>query len=176
KEIDLSEVAETVIGRHAALAQSRGVELSCQTDGKTPILGNLTGIEQVFTNLVKNAINYTPKNEGGQVSVTVRDNGDEVTASVADTGIGIAKRDLYYIFQPFYRADTSRVRGVGGGSSGLGLAIVNEIVRGHNGKIFVRSTLGRGTTIEITFPKMVQEEEANEEDTGDTDTSEYTVA
>jgi signal transduction histidine kinase len=72
---------------------------------------------------------------------------------VSDTGIGIAKKDLYYIFQPFYRADTSRSRGVSGGTSGLGLAIVNEIVRSHQGKISVRSALNRGTTFEVCFPR-----------------------
>ena len=174
KPLDIAELAEAVVKRHRALAQSRGIELVCQSDGALHVLGNLTGIEQVLTNLVKNALNYTPQHEGGQVTVTVRDKGDEVLVSVADTGIGIAKKDLYYIFQPFYRADTSRARGVGGGSSGLGLAIVNEIVRAHNGKIFVRSTLNRGTTIEVSFPKMREAEGAQPVEP-DSETNEYVV-
>lgn len=175
KALDVSEVANTVIGRHRALAQSRGIELTFQDDGPQYILGNHTGIEQVLTNLVKNALNYTPHHEDGRVTVTVGDKGEDVLVSVADTGIGIAKKELYYIFQPFYRADTSRARGVGGGSSGLGLAIVNEIVRAHNGQIFVRSTLNRGTTIEVTLPKIKETEESPVPDI-DSGTSEYIVA
>lgn len=158
--VDLNDLTETVIERHVALARSRGTALSFIAEGQYKILGNATGLDQVLTNLVKNAINYTPRNENGVVTVTL--SGDErvVQITVADTGIGISRSDLYYIFQPFFRADTSRARGVGAkSSSGLGLAIVNEIVRMHKGRIFVRSALNRGTTIEITLPRLSAEEE-----------------
>ncbi|HEY0010705.1 MAG TPA: HAMP domain-containing sensor histidine kinase [Candidatus Paceibacterota bacterium] len=157
-ELDLGIVAEAVTERHRPLAESRGIALSVDSRDEHLILGNSTGIEQVLTNLVKNALNYTPQHSGGEVRVLVRSEGDKVTVSVSDTGIGIAKEDLSYIFQPFYRADTSRARGVNGGTSGLGLAIVNEIVRAHHGKIFVRSVLNRGTTISVTFPKIISDQ------------------
>jgi len=116
--------------------------------------GNGTALEQVLTNLVKNAINYSPKNEDKRVDLSVEtDYSGRVVVSVTDQGIGIAQRDLYHIFEPFYRADTSRARGVGTGSSGLGLAIVNEIVRLHHGSISIRSTLGQGTTIRVSLPR-----------------------
>lgn len=173
-ELDLSEAAEAVIERHEALARSRDISLTFSTNGPHMIFGNATGIDQVLTNLVKNALNYTPHHAGGSVTVEIIGNGEQVKVRVTDTGIGIAKKDLFYIFQPFYRADTSRARGVGGGTSGLGLAIVNEIVKAHQGKIFVRSVLGRGTTIELTLPKFQPEARDDAED-GDDDVGEMSL-
>lgn len=154
--IDATTVAKSVVERHEELAESRGIALSFDSDGPYLISGNQIGIDQVLTNLVKNAINYTPQHQGGSVSVTVRGDRRTVRFTVADTGIGIARKDLFYIFQPYFRADTSRVRNIGGGTSGLGLAIVNEIVKQHDGKIFVRSALNRGTSIEVTFPRATE--------------------
>jgi len=73
--------------------------------------------------------------------------------SVTDSGIGISRKDLQHLFEPFYRGDTSRARGVERGTSGLGLAIVNEIVRLHHGSIRVQSALGQGTTFTIMLPQ-----------------------
>lgn len=166
EEFDLCDKAEKVVERHRQLARTRDITLSLSTQCPQKILGNRTGIDQVLTNLVKNALNYTPQHSGGSVAVEVEGDDERAIVRVTDTGIGIAKKDLFYIFQPFYRADTSRVRGVGGGTSGLGLAIVNEIVKAHGGKIFVRSVLNRGTTIEVSLPK-VQPDARVEEEGGD---------
>jgi signal transduction histidine kinase len=152
--VDMGAVAATVVGRHQELAQSRGVVLSLTTGDYTLVHGNGTALEQVVTNLVKNAVNYTPKDKDGRVDVSVEsDQIGHVIVTVADTGIGIAQKDLYHIFEPFYRADSSRARNTGTGSSGLGLAIVNEIVRIHHGSISIRSALGHGTTIRVTLPR-----------------------
>jgi signal transduction histidine kinase len=151
--INLSKLAESVAERHRALAKSRGIEFSYRAEDAFTIFGNATGIDQVLTNIVKNALNYTPQHGDGKVDMRLEDDGTYVKMVVADTGVGISKNDLAYIFQPFYRADMSRTRGVSGGTSGLGLAIVHEIVRHHNGKILVRSIVNRGTTFEIRLPK-----------------------
>lgn len=152
--IDMDTIAATVVGRHEELAASRGVALTLRTKGEAYVYGNATALEQVVTNLVKNAVNYTPKDQGKTVEVVVEnDLSNNVTVTVTDTGIGIAQKDLYHIFEPFYRADTSRARGIGTGSSGLGLAIVNEIVRLHHGTISIRSALNQGTTIKVTLPR-----------------------
>ena len=110
---------------------------------------------QIIMNVVKNAINYTPR--GGRISVTVEQistpgNGlpAHVEIIVSDSGAGIARQDLFHIFEPFYRAEQSRNRSYGG--SGLGLAIVSELVKLHHGKITVRSAVGRGTTVSISLP------------------------
>lgn len=152
---DLKPIVQTVIERHQALAHTRGIALSAQMPAKEyRIQGNAVALDQVITNLVKNALNYTPQSKGGSVTVKLdTDYRGRILLAVADTGIGIAQKDLYHIFEPFYRAETSRARGVGSGTSGLGLAIVNEIVRLHRGTITVRSALGRGTTIELSFPR-----------------------
>lgn len=150
--IDLVGVLSIVIARHRELSERRGISLSPDLPESARILGNSVALEQVFTNLVKNALNYTPQHEGRSVLVRASVDADQVVVTVADTGIGIAQKDLYHIFEPFYRGDTSRTRNIGGGTSGLGLAIVNDIVRAHGGSITIRSALNRGTSIEITLP------------------------
>ncbi|HEY1041818.1 MAG TPA: HAMP domain-containing sensor histidine kinase [Candidatus Paceibacterota bacterium] len=151
---DVGDIAETALARHQALATSRNVTLESSIEGSRMVHGNAVALEQVVTNLVKNAINYTPKDKRGTVSVCVGpgETSGTVKVTVRDTGIGIEQKDLFHIFEPFYRADTSRARGVGTGTSGLGLAIVNEIVRLHKGAISIRSTPGVGTEISVTLP------------------------
>ncbi len=153
--VDVRAIAETIVKRHQALARERGVTLAIDTGHPAPIEGNATALEQILTNLVKNAINYTPKDQNGSVRVLIEQDTDgRILVTVADTGIGIAQKDLFHVFEPFYRGDTSRTRGIGSGTSGLGLAIVNEIVRMHHGTITVRSALGRGTAVKIAFPPL----------------------
>ncbi|KND47497.1 MAG: two-component system, OmpR family, phosphate regulon sensor histidine kinase PhoR [Parcubacteria bacterium C7867-004] len=150
---DLGAIVELVAERHQALADSRAVRLETRVGKSRMVEGNQTALDQVVTNLVKNAINYTPADKDGVVTVTVGHDGPgKILLSVADTGIGIGQKDLFHIFEPFYRGDTSRARGIGTGTSGLGLAIVNEIVRLHKGSINIRSTPGIGTEIRITLP------------------------
>ncbi len=150
---DLGSIVESVIRHHEALADSRGVTLHVRIGERRMVHGNAVALDQVVTNLVKNAINYTPKDKNGSVTVSVAGDGPgKVALTVADTGIGIEQKDLFHIFEPFYRGDTSRARGIGTGTSGLGLAIVNEIVRLHKGSINIRSAPGQGTEFRITLP------------------------
>lgn len=153
--MDVLESVHSVVARHRNMAHSYGIGLAVDAAEGVPayINGNKVAIEQALTNLVKNALNYTPQHDGRSVVVRVDDKEEHIGVSVIDTGIGIAQKDLYYIFQPYYRGDTSRERGIGSGTSGLGLAIVNDIVRAHQGSIVIRSALNRGTTIELTLPK-----------------------
>ena len=150
---DLGAIVETVATRHQALADSRGVRILAKIGDTRMVHGNSIALDQIVTNLVKNAINYTPANQAGSVTIDVAgENGHKVALTVTDNGIGINQKDLFHIFEPFYRADTSRARGIGTGTSGLGLAIVNEIVRLHKGAISMRSAPGHGTEIRITLP------------------------
>jgi len=151
--VNLGALCRTIIERHEALANSREVRLIEDINEDCLVCGNSVALEQVVTNLVKNAVNYTPKGQDGSVTVTVASEpGHKVLLSVKDTGIGIDQKDLFHIFEPFYRGDTSRARGIGTGTSGLGLAIVNEIVRLHKGAITIRSTPGKGTEIRVILP------------------------
>ena len=151
----LRDIAGAVVHRHIEMAKRYGINIGVDaTIEPTYIMGNRVALEQAVTNLVKNALNYTPQHKDQSVVVRIDTHDDEVELSVIDTGIGISRKDLINIFQPFYRGDTSRERGIGSGTSGLGLAIVNDIVRAHNGHITIRSALNRGTTIELSFPKV----------------------
>ena len=107
-------------------------------------------LERALRNLVDNALRYTPP--GGAVTVSAEPIGKGwVEMSVSDTGAGIAGGDLNRVFERFYRSDRSRDRG--GGNSGLGLAIVREIVEGHGGHVRVESEEGKGTTFRFTVPQ-----------------------
>ena len=103
-------------------------------------------IRQVVINLVHNAIKFTPA--GGYVTVTARAVHDGVVVSVADTGIGIPADDLPRIFERFYKADRAR----SSGGTGLGLAIAKHTVQAHNGRLWVESVEGKGSTFSFTLP------------------------
>ena len=104
-------------------------------------------LEQMFINLIENAIRYT---EEGEIKISLRRGDKEIIIEVADTGIGIPPKYLPRIFERFYVVDKSRSRKLGG--TGLGLSIVKHIVLLHNGKIDVKSVPGRGTTFIIRLP------------------------
>lgn len=155
EQINLREIAETVLARHQALADSRGIKLELAVSDTRMVHGNAIALDQLLTNLVKNALSYTPATQEGRVTIALTpEQGGKVALTVTDTGIGIARKDLFHIFEPFYRGDTSRARGIHTGTSGLGLAIVNEIVRLHKGAISIRSAPGHGTEIRITLPSV----------------------
>ena len=103
----------------------------------------------IFTNLVSNAIKYTP--EGGKIDINVEDRGEGIRACVADTGIGIPEEHLPKIFERFYMVDTSLTRK--SGSLGLGLSIVKEYVKLHGGIVWARSEVGKGSEFFFTIPK-----------------------
>jgi two-component system phosphate regulon sensor histidine kinase PhoR len=106
-------------------------------------------MEEIFTNLISNAIKYTP--EQGKVWITLGEEKGFVKASVSDTGIGIEEKDLSRIFDKFYRVKTTETRQIVG--TGLGLSIVKSIVDAHLGSISVESKVGAGTTFTILLPK-----------------------
>ncbi len=163
----LAPIIESVTERHQKLATSRGITLTVDAQSVSAVQGNAIALEQVITNVVKNALTYTPANQVGKVTVTLRSEHGRDVLSVTDTGIGISGNDLEHLFEPFYRGDTSRARGIESGTSGLGLAIVNEIVRMHHGSIRVQSAVGQGTTFTISLPQAVslQDIETSVEDT-----------
>jgi len=106
-------------------------------------------IAGIFTNLISNAIKFTP--EGGRILINLEDVDGFLKTCVSDTGIGIKKEDLCRIFDKFYRVKSSETRQIIG--TGLGLSIVKSIVDAHLGTISVESEEGRGTTFTILFPK-----------------------
>lgn len=145
QEILVHEVIEAVITLQKPEAERHELELSW-TVPEQPIhvSGDRERLIQVLTNLVTNAINYTPAS--GKVNVSLRRNDSKVCIEVADTGIGIAPEIVPHIFQPFYRV-VSNVEG-----TGLGLSIAKEIVELHGGTIGVRSEPHHGSVFTITLP------------------------
>lgn len=122
------------------------IELSFAGD-LSRFYGNKDRIEQVITNIITNAIKYTPP--GGLIKVSAGKVYNSIYIKVKDNGIGIPEDDLPHIFERFYRVDKARSRQSGG--TGLGLAIANEIVQAHGGKMKVKSKQGEGTEFIITF-------------------------
>jgi len=152
--VDIAPLADEVARRHLPLARERGIKLTVRKEPGALVWGNVTALEQVMMNLVKNALAYTPEDAGGTVTITVRPDGTGmVLFAVKDTGIGISQEDLFHIFEPFYRADTSRNRKIKKSGSGLGLTIVNEMVRTHHGRIHIESQMKKGTTVSVYFPQ-----------------------
>jgi len=116
----------------------------------SPIEVDRYRFHQVVQNLLSNAIKYTP--EGGRVTIQAREEDENIVIIVTDTGIGIGKEDIIYIFDMFYRTRTA-IDTIRSGS-GIGLAIVKEIVNLHGGDIIVESTLGEGSVFTVTMPRI----------------------
>ncbi|HEV8677676.1 MAG TPA: HAMP domain-containing sensor histidine kinase, partial [Candidatus Paceibacterota bacterium] len=152
-QVNLGEIVDRVVARSGRVAFERGIEVLVNHHGHSAVYGNPVALEQLVINLTNNALQYTPKNGRGRVTVTIRPEADgKLMLSVADNGIGIAKDDLAHILEPFYRGDKSRARNIKEAGTGLGLSIVHEIVRQHNGEIRVSSTQGKGTTVAVVLP------------------------
>jgi signal transduction histidine kinase len=120
---------------------------------KCNIVGDEDLLAQVWTNLLHNAIKFTPK--GGGIKITLAEKADGVEVAVADTGIGIAADSLIHIFERCYKADKSRDRALGG--NGLGLALVKRIAELHGGSVAAESEIGGGATFTVTLPKKIIE-------------------
>lgn len=149
EEVDLRQLAENMIKVFDQPARNKGLTLSVTIDDNVPsIKGDAFKLEQLFINLLDNAVKYT---ETGNVQISARsDDGKSVVVEVRDTGIGIPSEDLPRVFERFYVVDKSRSKKVGG--TGLGLSIVKHIVLLHNGEIDVKSTFGKGTVVTVRLP------------------------
>lgn len=121
------------------------IQLSLPED-LPPVLADQERVHQVITNLVHNAIKFTPA--GGEIHIAADLADDEVVISVHDTGVGIADQDLPRVFERFYKGDRAR----SGGGTGLGLAIAKHIVQGHGGRIWASSVEGQGSTFSFSLP------------------------
>ncbi len=143
----LAALIEPAVERLRPQAARAGVMLTVVLPEDLPqVMVDADRIRQVAINLVHNAIKFTPA--GGYITVTARAVHDGVVVSVADTGIGIPAADLPRIFERFYKADRAR----SGGGTGLGLAIAKHTVQAHNGRLWVESVEGKGSTFSFTLP------------------------
>ena len=129
-------------------ANAKGIRLEEDLTPTATVGGDPHRLQQVIWNLLSNAVKFTPS--GGRVTVSLRDVGDNVELSVSDTGMGIRREVLPFVFDRFRQADPSTTRSQGG--LGLGLAIVRHLVELHGGSVTVRSVLGQGTTFTVQLP------------------------
>ena len=144
--LDLGEIAKGVVRRSRVLPD--GLELKLGLIDPASVLGDRDRLRQLLTNLVENAIRYTPP--PGTITVSVRRLGDRAELSVRDTGIGIAPDHQTRVFDRFYRVDSARTRTVGG--TGLGLAIVKQIADAHGGTVKLDSTVAIGSEFRVILP------------------------
>jgi len=162
--VDVASVAESVMRDSREMFESRGIEFVLDAQEGAEVWASRNDIEQILTNLVGNAANYTDR--GGRVEVSVAADADRVRIEVADTGIGISRADQERIFERFGRARNQQRPG---GRAGLGLAIVEAIADAHGGRVEVTSRLGAGSTFTIWIPmEPLPETEEDFDDPGTT--------
>ena len=147
EEIAIAALVEEVLADLEPLAQEKGINLIEKCDNVL-LMGSDILIYRLVYNLVENAIKYNFS--GGTVTVTATQQNSQLHLTVEDTGNGIPEELKERIFEPFFRLDKSRSLELGG--VGLGLALVREIVRVHNGSILVKNNANSGTTFEVIFP------------------------
>ena len=151
--IRVDDIARKVLDELGRLAGLKEQTISIFIEGTTPeVEGDGRRIKQVFNNLLTNAIKYTPKK--GNIRVIITDDLQDVCISIIDNGIGIAKKDQSRIFEKFYTGDGSLLTKESG-RMGLGLAIAKGIIEAHEGRIWLASEIGKGSTFIFTLPKKL---------------------
>jgi signal transduction histidine kinase len=147
--VPVDEAVGRVVEFYRPQATERHQNLTAQLEaGEATVLAEEARLRDVFTNLVSNAVKYTP--DGGSVLVTTRSDDTRVICEVADTGIGIADEDQEHLFEEFFRAGNAK--GFAQEGTGLGLSIIKEIVEGAGGTIECASQQGEGTRFTVTLP------------------------
>ncbi|MFA1822788.1 ATP-binding protein [Virgibacillus oceani] len=150
--VDLAPFVEKIHKKFSGLADENNINLSLTKKIEVSDAEfDPDRIEQVFTNLIDNAIRHTE--EQSNVKIIVTNNIDEFHVEIIDSGSGIPEEDLPFIFERFYKADKSRTRNTQKKGTGLGLAIAKNIMEAHNGTISVKSKLNEGTTFSFQIPK-----------------------
>jgi signal transduction histidine kinase len=142
--IDLGHVVEEQVGLLRGLLGARQIDLRIPS-GLPTVYGDRGAIEQILSNLMDNAVKYSP--DGTPIEVTVEQTADEILVSVADNGPGIPGDLLPHVFERFRRGDVASA-----GSVGLGLFIVRSLTQGHGGRVWVENVDGAGTKVTFTLP------------------------
>jgi heavy metal sensor kinase len=149
EEIDLAGLVRKACELFEPTAEDKGVALRCDVPSESHLTGEIRMIQRMISNLLDNAIKYTPS--GGSVNVFISENDNQVTLTVEDTGCGISPGDLPRIFERFYRCDESRSQA----GIGLGLSLARAIARAHGGDITATSTPNQGSTFTVTLNKSL---------------------
>jgi two-component system phosphate regulon sensor histidine kinase PhoR len=149
RRIDMSEVAREALETFRPRLEDQGFKVEVEIPPQLPpVMGDARALTQCLLNLLDNAVKYSRERRELRISAGTREG--RVTVSVADRGIGIAPGDQYRVFEKFVRLDTGLVHDVKG--AGLGLALVNQIMRAHHGRVELVSTPGGGSTFTLVLP------------------------
>ncbi len=149
-DVDINEVLSDALARATS---STSVEFKPDLDPRLPIVtGDRDRLVQVVSNLVNNAVKYSP--EGGTVTISSRADGGYALITVSDTGLGIPPGEIAHVFERFRRVRSGAAQSIAG--TGLGLTIVKQIVEMHGGKIWVESAVGHGSAFHFTIPLAVE--------------------
>jgi two-component system heavy metal sensor histidine kinase CusS len=144
KKFDGGAAVEKIAAFYRTLAEDRDVAIHCSGEGE--IYADPVLFERAMSNLVDNALRFTP--DGGEIKISIRIRDAHSEIAVSDNGCGIAPEHLPRVFDRFYRADPSR----SSGGAGLGLALLKSIVELHGGSARIQSEVSRGTTVTLAFP------------------------
>ena len=152
-EFALDAAIQSALEGARVRAADKQIQLKSETKGQLfSLSGDRLSVEEMITNLVLNAIKYSP--EGASVEVTAAEDSEQIRVSIKDNGIGIPQDELPRVFDEFYRASNARAKEKDG--TGLGLSIAKQIVERHGGKIWAESQLGQGTTVGFTLSKSCE--------------------
>ena len=158
KILNLTDLINEAIDSSRLAAEAREISIVFSSPEAIQVLGDRAQVEMAISNLIENAINYSPN--GTRVAVALRGINNLAEISISDQGLGIPEKDLERIFERFYRVDPARSRATGG--TGLGLSIVKHVVTNHGGDISVWSVEGSGSTFTIRLPMYVIPDDLNE--------------
>ncbi len=148
QEFDLLDVTKKIIDDFYSYVSQKKQQITLKTElTNAPLIADKLKIEEVLSNLINNAINYTL--QGGKIVVEVRKEDDNFIVSVKDNGIGISKENINNIFKKFFRAENSEIQVKG---TGLGLYIADKIINMHKGKMWVESKEKKGSTFYFSLP------------------------
>ena len=154
-EFNLGNLVKSCLDNLQIEADRKKQKIECFVTANVPtICADKDGIERVVLNVLSNSIKYTE--EGGTIKIYVGFVYNDAYIKIIDNGIGIPEKDLNRIFERFYRVDKARTRKMGG--TGLGLSIAKEILDKNNGRIDIKSKVGKGTEVVITIPTILKNE------------------
>ena len=148
ESVDIAELLRDVSDLFQPVAENRDISMALDTPHSTTVFGEPKKLQRVFSNLIDNALKYTPP--GGSVHISIRETNNSIIVTIRDSGLGIAAEDLPHIFDRFFRGEKSRSTQ----GNGLGLSLAQAFVLVHEGTITVTSTPGQGSQFVVTLPQI----------------------